>query len=360
MTLNQIILISFNGITTAVSVSCLLICLFAVMVHRGKEAFRQGLFGVVFSLVCSELSFNVLICLKSTLHLLSFSIGSLKTIIINKTFEIIIISLFTFILNIIIFYHIGIIYFLQHYTTEQYPDDNKDINNNTIKLLPHSFNYIHYLSFIGSFIITLLYLVILYYNYQYIWNLFDLQQIPVDETKGYKLLWLIVFVLIIVYCLYSLISSGLYCCSSICNKYNVFTKIYLKSFAFYTLCYSINWIAFQIGWLLNQCLKDQKVSLIIYIVFQCLTLMLLIGSTVYRWKCYYIQTLFGKDATCLQRLQTFLNITFCRVKPKGAMIIDYNSLFVMHSLATYADLIDKEDSNSELDSHVSQSLILEN
>jgi hypothetical protein len=55
-----------------------------------------------------------------------------------------------------------------------------------------------------------------------------------------------------------------------------------------------------------------------------------------------------------------MGITFCKHKPKGAVIVDYNSLLIMHSLATYSDLIDKDDMISELDSHVGQSLIVEN
>ena len=363
---DNIILITFNGITIAVSVSCFFICLFVVMVHKRKEAFRKGLFRIVFSLAVCEMLLNVLMCLKSVLHLLSLVIDKF-TLTDKKWFEIIIIELFTFILNVIVFYHIGIIHFLRHYTTDKYPDDNQDIDNDTIKLNPHSFSNIHYLSFIGSTIITLLFLVILCSDdCKYIWKIFFYKKeentLIVLQTQPYKIICFIVFVIIMLYCLYSFISSGLYCCSSICNKDTVSDKIYLKSFALYALCYTINWIAFQVEWFIIKLFtNEQIITFIISIVFQCLILILLIVSAVYRWKCYYIQSVFGRDDdTCLKKLKTFMGITFCKHKPKGAMIVDYNSLLIMHSLATYSDLIDKEDMISELDSHVGQSLIVEN
>ena len=359
----NIILISLNGITFVVSLSCFLISLFVVMVHNGKDAFRKGFFRIVFSLAVCEMILNMLMCFKSIMRLLSLVIDDL-TIIKSTCFEIIIIELFTFILNVIILYHIGIIYFLQHYTTDKYPDDSQDIDKDTIKLNPHSFNNIHYLSFIGSSIITLLFLIILCSNNnrQYIWSIFFYKENNlVNSIKYYDLLCVILFALIMLYCLYSFSSSGLYCCSSICNKDTVSDKIYLKSFAFYALCYSINWIAFQIGWFVISRLNNKTITFIISIVFQCLILILLIVSAVYRLRCYYIQSVFGRDDdTCIKKLKTFMNITFGKLKPVGAMIVDYNSLLIMHSLATYSDLTDKDDNISELDSHVGRSLIVEN
>ena len=363
---DNIILITFNGIAIAVSISCFFICLFVVMVHKRKEAFRKGLFRIVFSLAFCEMLLNVLMCLKSVLHLLSLVIDKF-TLTEKKWFEIIIIELFTFILNVILFYHIGIIFFLENYTTDKYPYENQDIDNDTIKLNPHSFSYIHYLSFIGSTIVTLLFLVILCSDdYQYIWKIFFYKEeqntLIQSLTPPYRIICNFLIVVIMFYCLYSFILSGGYCCSSICNKDTVSDKIYLKSFALYAFCYAINWIVFQVGWLIIKLFEnEQMITFIISIVFQCLMLILLIVSAVYRWKCYYIQSVFGRDDdTCLKKLKTFMGITFCKRKPKGAMIIDYNSLLIMHSLATYSDLIDKEDAVSELDSYVGQSLSVEN
>ena len=59
-------------------------------------------------------------------------------------------------------------------------------------------------------------------------------------------------------------------------------------------------------------------------------------------KCYYVQTVLLTESSFCHKLYTCFSILFCCHPPQGGTIVDHNSMFIMHSLATNNDFTDLE------------------
>lgn len=354
-------------ITIPISLISCFITIFVALIQLRKESFRKGFFKVVFALVINETFINIFICIKSIFCLLEdFVFSRSNKEIHNKFFDnfyiqIVFLFLFISLVNILICYNIRIVYFLQKQTTEKDPMIEKDLNDDSIslKLYPHSFQKIHNFGlYTGFFTSIVLFLVVLQYH-QIIWEtLFDIFESDdklLTEKINKKAAIIIETIMVLVNFI-SCFSCFKYYIKSRCNKENISTKIYLKSYAFYTFVYSFYWLSFHIVCYVKMMMDiltktiPEQYRYILLSSLQIILLLVLFTNSIYRWKCYFVQTVFSSNSCC-NKISQFFSIIFCCHKPHGGTIVDYNSMFIMHSLATYSDFVENEGDVNSADVH---------
>ena len=75
----------------------------------------------------------------------------------------------------------------------------------------------------------------------------------------------------------------------------------------------------------------------------CFLIFTFITKLLYRFKCYYVQTVFLPNSSLCSKISTIFSTIFCCYTPQAGTIVDHNSMFIIHSLATYNDFIDIEE-----------------
>lgn len=321
----EIVIEIIFSVTIPVVLICFLMSLFTIIIQVKKDSFRKGFFKIVLLLVSFEMLTELLICLKSIVVLLRTDWDKLISLILT--------FLFAFSMNMLMCYNVAIIYFLQKQTTEKDPMITKDLNVSTISLtlFPHSFKSIHVYGLTGGFVTTLIFIT--YYLFFY-----ELLRYSDDEVV--MLIAQIIIILI-------LGSSCIFCLSyyikSKCNRYTISNKIYLTSYAFYAFIYSLYWLSYDLLYFFAFFIRiDDDTVFYFYLITNFLLLFALLTKLVYRWKCYYVQTVLQTNSPFCNKLSIFFSILFCCYPPQGGTIVDHNSMFIMHSLATNNDFTDLE------------------
>ena len=337
-------------ITIPVALACFLMSLFTIIIQVKKDSFRKGFFKVVLTLVSFEMLTEFVLCLHNILPLCQiFFMRDLC-----ELFWLILFCLFAFSMNTLICYNVAIVYFLQKQTTEKDPMITKDLNVSTasLTLFPHSFKSIHVYSLIVGFVTTLIFIG--YFFYGSIGNYY---------TKISVLIAQIIILLILgisfIFCLSYYIKSK-------CNRYTISNKIYLTSYAFYAFIYSLFWLSYNVycslvfdelsikpidyyDYYLDFYYDFYSYSPYFHSIISFLLLFALLIKLVYRWKCYYVQTVLLTNSPFCNKLSIVFSILFCCYPPQGGTIVDHNSMFIMHSLATNNDFTDLE---SDVDSDI--------
>lgn len=312
-------------ITILVALICFLMSLFTIIIQVKKDAFRKGFFKVVLTLVSFEMLTELLICLKIIVFL--FKTDWSKLILLILTF------LFAFSMNMLMCYNVAIIYFLQKQTTEKDPMITKDLNVSTVSLtlFPHSFKSIYVYGLTGGFVTTLIFIT--YYLFFY-----KLLRYSDDEVVLFitRILILLILGISFIFCLSYYIKSK-------CNRYTISNKIYLTSYAFYASIYSLYWLSYNLLKFFPFFIRiDDDAVFYFNLIINFLLLYALLTKLVYRWKCYYVQTVLLTNSPFCNKLSIFFSILFCCYPPQGGTIVDHNSMFIMHSLATNNDFTDLE------------------
>ena len=322
-------------ITIPVALACFLMSLFTIIIQVKKDSFRKGFFKVVLTLVSFEMITEFVLCLHNILPFCQIFFMS----DLYELFWLILFFLFAFLMNILICYNVAIIYFLQKQTTEKDPMINKDLNVSTasLTLFPHSFKSIHVYSLIVGSVASLIfigYFLVPSKGNNYIEISEPIAQISVILILG------ISFILCLTYYI-----------KSKCNRYTISNKIYLTSYAFYASIYSLYWLGYNVLFFILVIKRDNRPN-DYYYFFSTIAfplLFALLTKLVYRWKCYYVQTVLLTNSPFCNKLSTFFSILFCCYPPQGGTIVDHNSMFIMHSLATNNDFTDLE---SDVDSDI--------
>ena len=254
-------------------------------------------------------------------------------------------------MNILICYNVAIIFFLQKQTTERDPMIRKDLNDSVISLKfnPHSFKSIYIYSFTAGVVITFLFVFIFLINStkEDLWGniLMLLFSNFYDNTHDVNddIIPIVIQGIIVIIFGFSFIVCLSYYIKSKCNRHNISNKIYLKSFAVYALICSLYWLYFNVVYffILMKLVKDDD---FIYLnsILACLFVFALITKLVYRWRCYYVQTVLITNSSFCNKLSRIFLILFCCYPPQGGTIVDYNSMFIVHSLATNGDFTELE------------------
>ena len=326
-------------ITILVALICFLMSLFTIIIQIKKDAFRKGFFKIVLTLVSFEMLTEVITCLQSIsmLYILYFNPDYLFHI-----FWLTLQFLFAFSMNTLICYNVAIIYFLQKQTTERDPMITKDLNVSTasLTLFPHSFKSIHVYSLIVGFVTTLIFM----FFYCMVSLNLNFPKVPNGIFFSARIIVPVILSISFIFCVSYYIKSK-------CNRYTISNKIYLTSYASYASIYSLFWLGYNmyVLFIFYVDLDDDSILFYCYLIVCFLLVCALLRKLVYRWKCYYVQTVLLTNSPFCNKLSIVFSILFCCYPPQGGTIVDHNSMFIMHSLATNNDFTDLE---SDVDSDI--------
>ena len=312
-----------------VVLTCFLMSLFTIIIQVKKDSFRKGFFKAVLTLVSFEMLTEFMICLRNILILLRYFNWDLHDLVF-----LILEFFFAFSMNILICYNVAIIYFLQKQTTEKDPMITKDLNVSTasLTLFPHSFKSIHVYSLIVGFATTLIFI----YTHSFFFQLLLSDYIKVSLDISLLIAQIIILFILgisFIFCLSYYIKSK-------CNRYTISNKIYLTSYAKYASIYSLLWLSYNLLYFFAFFIRIDDDA--VFSIINFLLLFALLTKLVYRWKCYYVQTVLQTNSPFCNKLSIFFSILFCCYPPQGGTIVDHNSMFIMHSLATNNDFTDLE------------------
>lgn len=339
----------------------LLILLTICKMHIKEISIRQGYFKIVFTQIIFEILFNLTIFVIIIISMIED---------INEKCFYLFSILFDFFFNIDILYNIQNILKLfqakNKVNSEDIFIDNEDDSNSigrqgstsSIDLKRHSFRRIHLVSFLTSFIHSIIYFFVIIKNKDNDKSELNWFFYFIDKKQN-NLFLLLLFIINYIYFALSI--------RYIFLRQNINESIKLKNYSLYSFSTSLSSLIFPLRIILNKSIKKddtkdnkdiQYIFCIVFLVFY------LFVSVCFRYKCYYVQSILSKNGKkFVKKLKFGLKILFTRINISSPNFIDFNNSFLYHSLSTENDFIVKKDkkrkkgnmNNEEIDNSKSYS-----
>ncbi len=348
----RIMYLIINCITIITTIFAILINASIIKMHIKQPLLKGGFFIVVKYQIITELIINISLFIINIFYIIYGDNGPEFIAIFPVCFN------FGYIANIV--YNIRILYFLLTFNKDR--DDlikytvstnkNNDGEGNfsrqeSILIVPFSFNNFHIISFSFSLLHTILYSL----------NIFIFQPVKV-QTKQWQ--WYLYFIngmehwtrifFFIPHFIFFGISVVYFFKSYKLDK--ISSHIYLRSFSLYalfnaiiSLFFPILFFIFWIGY--DNSVDDLNPNYLIILILGFFGFLL--ASSIYRLRSYYVNYISNQDGKncCTSMFNSFKILCGCK-NMEIINFVDFNSLFIVHALSSANDFL-QDDKETDTD-----------